>query len=427
MSPNYDFIIVGAGVAGCAAAYTAAKAGLRTLVIERGKTPGSKNVTGGRLYAHSLEALIPGFASEAPVERSVTRERLSFLTDQSGVTLDYVTGENPNPSLRSYTVLRARFDAWLFGKAAELGAELLPATRADSLIKKEDSYCGIKTDKGDYYAPVILLADGVNSLLAQREGLARKPAPGQLAIGVKEVIKFTPEQMHDRFQCVGDLGMAWLFVGSPTNGHLGGGFLYTNKDSISLGLVFGLHGSSKDKPPLAAMLKKFKEHPVIAPLVTGGEIIRYPGHMVPEGGISMLPALVTNGVMIAGDAAGMCINVGYTIRGMDLAIASGRYAAETAIQAHKDHRYNRDELTLYVEKLERSFVLQEMQLYGQAPQALNNERVFNAYPELANNLMHDIFTVDGQPRSLISKFMNNAMATGAYNIIKDGIQILRSI
>lgn len=424
---DYDFIVVGAGVAGCAAAFTAARAGLKTLVIERGKTPGAKNVTGGRLYAHSLEALIPGFAAEAPVQRCVTRERLSFLTEEEAVTIEYAGKENPDPALRSYTVLRASFDAWLWSKAAEKGAELLPSTRVDGLIKDGDDYVGVFTEKGEYHAPVTLLADGVNSLVAQRAGLARKPEPGQLAIGVKEVIKFSPEQMRDRFECVGNQGMAWLFVGSPTEGHLGGGFLYTNFDSISIGLVFGLHGASKDKPPMSEMLKRFKDHPAIAPLLDGGQVIRYPGHMVPEGGISMLPGLVNNGVMIAGDAAGMCVNVGYTIRGMDFAIAAGRCAAETAIQAHKDNRFNRDELTLYNELLERSFVLPELSLYSNAPQALNNERVFSAYPRLACSLMSDLFTVDGQPRSLLSKFWGRARETGAVNLIRDGIQILGAL
>ena len=73
---KFDAIIVGAGVAGCTAAYVMAKAGLDVLVIERGDTAGSKNMTGGRLYAHSLEKIIPGFAQSAPVERKITKEDL---------------------------------------------------------------------------------------------------------------------------------------------------------------------------------------------------------------------------------------------------------------------------------------------------------------------------------------------------------------
>lgn len=424
---EYDLIIVGAGVAGCAAAFAAARAGLKTLVVERGRTPGAKNMTGGRLYAHSLEALIPRFAEEAPVERCVTRERLSFLTDTEAVTMEYAGQVNPDPAKRSYTVRRATFDDWLWSKAAEKGAELLAGTRVDSLLKEDDFIVGVETAKGEFRAPITLLADGVSSPLGQKMGLTRKPEPSQVAIGVKEILKFTPEQMRDRFECVGDQGMAWLFVGSPTEGHLGGGFLYTNKDSISIGIVFGLHGAGKKKPPLPALMERFKAHPVIACLLDGGTVVQRPAHMVPEGGIGMMPALAGNGILIAGDAAGMCVNIGYTIRGMDFAIAAGRYAAETAVQAHRDNRYNRDELQLYVDLLERSFVLKEMSLYSKAPEALNNERVFTAYPELACKLMGDMFTVDGQAQGLMAKFWGRARETGAINLIKDGFSLLGAI
>lgn len=42
---KFDAIVVGAGVAGCVAAYVLAKEGLDVLVIERGNYAGSKNMT----------------------------------------------------------------------------------------------------------------------------------------------------------------------------------------------------------------------------------------------------------------------------------------------------------------------------------------------------------------------------------------------
>ena len=87
----FDVVIVGGGLAGCAAAYALAKAGVEVVVVERGAFSGSKNMTGGRLYGHSLEKLIPGFAESAPVERLITRERLSFLTDDSATTMDFAS------------------------------------------------------------------------------------------------------------------------------------------------------------------------------------------------------------------------------------------------------------------------------------------------------------------------------------------------
>lgn len=424
---DYDLIIVGAGLAGCSAALVAARGGLKTLAIERGKKPGAKNVTGGRLYAHSLESLIPNFAEEAPVERCVTTERLSFLTDKEATTIEYSGPESPDFAKRSYTVLRAKFDPWLWSKAEAEGAELMPSARVDSLLSENGIFNGVKVGKKEIHAPIVIIADGVNSMISQKAGLAKKPLPGQMAIGVKEVIEFDERTMRDRFGCIDNRGMAWLFAGSPTDGHLGGGFLYTNKSSISLGLVFGLHGGAKDRPGVPAMLERFKRHPAIAPLLDGGKTIQYPAHMVPEGGLSMVPPLLGNGVMIAGDAAAMCINLGFTVRGMDFAIAAGQIAAETALEAHRANDFGFEQLSMYRDKLAESFVLKEMKLYSEVPAALDNERVFSAWPKMVCGLMSDMFTVDGEAKSLTSKFWNRARETGAIHLVKDGIQLLGAL
>ena len=132
-----DLIVVGAGPAGSAAALVAARAGLDTLLIERGNFAGAKNMTGGRLYAHSLEKLLPGFAEEAPVERVVTRERISMLNETDAVTVEYAAPQAQNAASRSYTVLRTAFDQWLCGKAEEAGAQLVPGVRVDELLVRD--------------------------------------------------------------------------------------------------------------------------------------------------------------------------------------------------------------------------------------------------------------------------------------------------
>ena len=99
----FDAIIVGAGLAGSVAALVLAREGAQVLVIERGNSAGAKNVTGGRLYAHSLEHIIPGFAESAPVERLITHEKLAFMTEKSAMTMDYCNGDETSPV--SYTHL----------------------------------------------------------------------------------------------------------------------------------------------------------------------------------------------------------------------------------------------------------------------------------------------------------------------------------
>lgn len=197
---KFDAIVVGAGVAGCVAAYVLAKEGLDVLVIERGNYAGSKNMTGGRLYAHSLERVMPGFAEEAPVERLVTREKISFITDDDSVTLDYHTGEAFSAEAASYTVLRGKFDQWLQEKAESEGAQFIPGIRVDRLLQDETGrVTGVQAGEDELLAECVILADGVNSLLAQSIGLLPKYHAHQYAVGAKEVIGLSKQVINDRF------------------------------------------------------------------------------------------------------------------------------------------------------------------------------------------------------------------------------------
>ena len=424
----FDAIIVGAGLAGCTAGYLLAKAGLEVLVIERGNSAGSKNMTGGRLYAHSLERIIPGFADEAPVERRVTREKISFLTEDSAVTLDYQRQGGATPLSASYTVLRGSFDQWLMEKAEAEGAQFVPGVRVDELLFKDGKVAGVKAGDEVLEGRVVILADGVNSLLGEKAGLVSPVSPHHVAVGVKELIELTPTQMHERFGISGDEGLAWLFAGSPSNGQLGGGFLYTNKTTVSLGLVFGLHGITATDRSVPQMLEDFKNHPFVQPLIAGGELLEYSAHVVPEGGLNMMPEIVGNGVLIAGDAAGLCINAGYTIRGMDLAVASGEAAAKTVIEAKRTGDYSATGLARYRSLLQESFVLHDMHLYKKLPAFLENPRMFTEYPRLVTGIFSDIFTVDGTPeRPVWRKLLARGRQVGLLNLMKDGIKGVRAL
>ena len=196
---KFDAIVVGAGVAGCVAAYVMANAGLNVLVIERGNFAGSKNMTGGRLYAHSLEKIMPGFAQQAPIERKVTHEKISFLTDDSAVTIDYQAEQHSSPMQQSYTVLRSKFDQWLMGQAEATGAQFIAGILVDELVIKEGRVIGIKAGEDIIEASVTILAEGVNALLSQSIGKGLDSSPGNLAIGVKELIELPQQQLEDRF------------------------------------------------------------------------------------------------------------------------------------------------------------------------------------------------------------------------------------
>lgn len=419
---KFDAIIVGAGVAGCVAAYVMAKAGLDVLVIERGETAGSKNMTGGRLYAHSLESIMPGFARSAPVERKITKEKISFLTAASAVTLDYHAQPGDVPAKESWTVLRHGFDSWLMEQAEAAGAQCITGVRVDSLIQENGRVTGVQAGEDILEASVVVLADGVNSLLGRAIGMVQKSEPHHYPVGVKELISLPAKTLQDRFGVTGDEGAAWLFAGSPSDGLMGGGFLYTNRESVSLGLVCGLHGIENARKSVPQMLEDFKQHPVVKPLIEGGTLLEYSAHLVPEGGIAMLPKLVGDGVLIVGDAAGMCLNLGFTVRGMDLAIAAADAAAQTVIAAKASNDFSQSQLAKYQQKLEQSCVIQDLRHYRKVPALMENPRLFQQYPQMAANIMADLFTIDGaKPTPLWSTLLKQSKHVGLMNIVKDCI------
>ncbi len=223
--------------------------------------------------------------------------------------------------------------------------------------------------------------------------MVKKVDPHHCAVGVKEVIQLSKQQINDRFGCNDNEGAAWLFAGMPSAGHMGGGFIYTNEDSISLGLVFGLHNIDQASKSVPQMLEDFKNHPTVKPLVEGGKQVEYSGHVVPEGGAAMLPKMVGDGVMIVGDAAGLCLNVGYTVRGMDLAIASGEAAAKAAIKAKEVGDFSETILSAYTSELKSSFVMKDLELYKSLPGFLDNTRMYNEYPAMVTAMMNDLFTI----------------------------------
>ncbi len=395
-----DAIIVGGGLAGCAAAYAMAKAGLDVMVVERGNFCGAKNSSGGRLYGHSLEKLIPNFAEEAPIERKIVKERISLMTEDSAMTIEYGSPKLGAQKTASYSVLRSKFDKWLADKAEEAGAMVATCLLVDDLIQEDGKVVGIKCGDEEVYADVVILADGVNSLLAQKLGMKQELDPSQVAVGVKEVIQFDEKVINERFGVTSGEGAAWMMAGDPTCGNLGGAFLYTNKDSVSIGIVTTISDIGRVETSVPDMVDRVKAHPAIAPLLEGGKVVEYSAHLVTEGGYKMVPELVRDGVIVAGDAAAFVINLGYTVRGMDFAIESGRLAAEAVIKAKAKNDFSAASLASYKALLEDSFVMKELKMYQNFPALLECHEIFNDIPSMANDFASQLVTVTGTPVAL---------------------------
>jgi len=379
-------------------------------------------MTGGRLDTHSLEKIMPGFTAEAPLERRVTREKLSFMTDDSMTTIDFQSQGLAHTGSDSYIVLRSLFDHWLCDKAEAAGANVITGVRVDELLRKDDRVCGIKAGDDEIETDVVVLADGVNSLLATQAGLKQELTPHQVAVGFKEVIALPAQTIEDRFGLNAKEGAAWLFVGC-THGGVGGGFVYTNAESISVGMVVTLSEIEKLGVAVPELLEEFKSHPIIKPLIKGGTLAEYSAHLVPEAGKAMMPKLYGDNVLLVGDAAGLVINLGYQVRGMDLAIGSADCAAHAVMAAKAKSDFSAASLADYERRLCESFVGRDMDFYSKFPHYLEKTpRMFTEYPELMKGILGDMFVVDGQPpRHLRSQVMGHVKDVGFLGLAKDAM------
>jgi len=411
---KFDVIIVGAGLAGLSAAYTLAGHNLDVLVLERGDYPGAKNMTGGRLYINPVRKLLPELWEQAPLERCITHECITFLAKDRSFTIEYSGNEMRQEPCQSYSILRAKFDRWLAERVEEKGIMVVPKTRVDDVIRENGYVAGVRAGGDELRADVVIVCDGVLSLIAEKAGLRKAGNPGDYAVGIKEVIALAPGAINERFGVEGNEGVARLFVGEVTKGIFGGGFLYTNTDSISLGIVLGLEDTSfgATLPEVPLLLNEFKSRLEVIPFLKGGEIVEYSAHVIPEGGFHALSSLFGNGLLVAGDAAGFALNMGVTVRGMDYAIASGHFAALTVLAAKEKESFSAETLSMYKDMLVQSFVLQDFQNFKDFPRVLKNPRFFAHYPERIGNLLRDIYTIPAGPKEkLFSTFKKHLFST----------------
>jgi electron transfer flavoprotein-quinone oxidoreductase len=398
---RFDAIIIGAGPAGSSCAYTLAKAGKSVLLVERGASAGSKNVTGGRLYTYALEMIEPGLHERAPLQRKVVREQIMTLAERSAVTIDYVDYGFGEDVPQSYTVLRAPFDEWFAAEAEAQGAATACGILVDELLEEKGFITGIRAGEDEIRADVVVAADGINSLIAQKAGLFGDITPKHVGVGVKEIIELPEEVIRARFNLVGDEGAARVILGC-TEGIAGGGFLYTNQDSLSLGIVFNPEEAAKHGKKIHEILQDLKTHPALAPLLEGGTTTEYAAHLVPELGLSGVPKkLFREGLLVIGDAAGFAINAGISLRGIDLAIVSGLAAAKAILKTENSAQVG----PVYLEELENLHLLPTMRLFAGWHQIMSIPRLYTEYPRIVDEAMRFLFTVDGKVPEKATKAM----------------------
>lgn len=405
---RFDVIVVGAGLAGSAAAMVAARAGLNVALIERGQKPGGKNYFGGAIYTHAIAELLPDFMSRRPpFERPVTEAGFWFLGADGLTRVTVQGGKLADGTPDAYTTLRAPFDLWWAEQAQKEGAFLIPKTTVVDFIREPDGQViGVKTDRpqGELYAPVVIICEGVNNLLTQKLGLSEHDLePAHLALGIKQVIALPPETINARFGLPdGDHGLAASVLGDVSLGLPGMGFIYTNSKTLSVGLGVMLATLAEYKLKPYEVLERYLKHPAIAPLVAGGQLLEYGGHLIPEGGYHDMPKLYTGGALVAGDAAAMVNALHW--EGTNMAIIAGKLAGETAIEAHGRSDFSQKVMAGYAERLKQSFILQDLKQYRRFSQFLDTHPEFmDIYPTFLNDALGDFFTAYGRPKKELFK------------------------
>ncbi len=420
-----DTVIVGAGPAGITAAYTLAKAGKEVVVLERGDYPGSKNMFGGAIYAQPVAEIFPEFWKSAPVERSSVEHKYALLGDEDGTVISYRNGKHAREGhYNSFTVIRSKWDRWCAEQAEAEGAFIVPETLVESLIIEDGKVVGVKTEQEEFYARVTIVADGVNSLLAKQAWNYPEITPQNVALGVKEVISLPKEKIQDRFNVDEKTGVIYTVLGGPMQGMVGLSYVYTNLESVVVGLGVTLEDLAHSKTKPYELLNQLKKHPVIAPLIEGGELLEYSAHLIPEGGYKAMPPLYKDGVMIAGDAAMLVNNV--HSEGTNLAMMSGKFAAETAIQAIERDDFSANMLSLYRKKLEDSFVLKDLKTYKDTIDTLEkNSKIFlGFYPQKVNEFMNQFTGVDSIPKKVkYRQFIGGVIAQRSFCLINDGLKL----
>jgi electron transfer flavoprotein-quinone oxidoreductase len=430
---DFDVIVIGAGIAGAVTAYLLARQGRSVVLIERGEAPGSKNLSGGVLYCAGMVEVFPDFLEAAPIERVITRNYINFLNAASSVGIDYKDTRLGDP-VNAVTVLRAKLDPWLAGKCEEAGVFLMAGVRVDRVLTKDGPtgkrVVGVAAGEDELRAHVVVAADGVNSFIAQEVGLRAKAPLNHLATGVKCVVTLPRESIQARFNLAGDQGAAFAVVGDCTQGVGGGGFMYTNTDSISVGVVLRLDDLTAKGKVATDVFDHFLAHPFIAPYLDGGQVIEYGCHLVAEGGLAMVGQITMDGMVVVGDAAGLTLNTGLTVRGMDLAVASG-VAAAAGIGSALDHKDPSEAgLAGYREALFASAAGKDMVTYAKAPAFLEVERMYKDYGELIGNVLYGAFHLDNTPRKHLIKVAAGAFKKSPVKIkhlISDAIAGVRAL
>ena len=274
---------------------------------------------------------------------------------------------------------------------------------------------------------MVIACDGVNSFLAKEAGLHGEVDPANYTVGVKETIALPRSVIDERFGVRGDHGVDYEIIGC-TGDVPGGGFIYTNADTVAVGLVLSLPALAAGGRRPEALLRAMKAHPAIAPLVEGGEVKEYSAHVIPEAGLDMMPELIGDGMLVAGDAAAMCLAAGIWLEGVNFAIGSGAAAGRAAARALRQGDTSAVGLAGYRTRLETSFVMADHRKLRDAPHLVMSDLAQRQLPAVACGVAERMFRVDNpDPKPGLRKILRSEMKANGVKLRTAASQTLRAL
>jgi electron-transferring-flavoprotein dehydrogenase len=372
-----DVLIVGGGPGGLSAALRLAQLQkadggepLAIAVLEKARDAGGHMLSGALLDPRALAELVPDFATKgAPLAAPVHDDRVYFLT--SGASLKFPITPPPLANHGNYIISLNKFAKWLASLVEAEGIDLFTGFAGTDVLYEGEQVVGVRTgDRGidrhgqkkptyepgvDIRAKVTIFADGVRGnltkALVRRKQLDRGRQPQLYAIGIKELWEVPKDRLP--------AGTVTHTLGYPLrHEEFGGSFIYAMPDGLlSVGFVAGLDYKDPNFDPHATY-QRFKQHPLMAKLLEGGQLVRYGAKALPEAGWYAIPQTFTDGALIVGDAAGFLNSL--RLKGIHLAMKTGMLAAETAFEAVRAGDVSAARLQRYQARIDLSDVKREL-------------------------------------------------------------------
>jgi electron transfer flavoprotein-quinone oxidoreductase len=433
MGDDFDAIVVGAGMAGSSAAIRLAQGGANVLLLERGPEAGTKNLSGGLLWGNDLDRILPNWSREMPLERHLVRKRFGVLTPARSLAFDFEDDGWRSAPYVAHSVLRSRTDAWLARQAEAAGATVVTSVPVERLAWEGRAVRGVVQGGETMRAPVTIVADGANSRLALGTPIRPSPRLSEDAteLGIKEVYRLDAARLEERFRLAPGEGHAeeWV-LGLFPPGVMAGGFLYTNQDTISLGVIANVRSLFGGTAYAHDLVERFKQHPSIRSALAGAELVEYGAKLISSGWASRPAAFHGDGWLVAGDAAGFVFSNGLVIQGMNYAIRTGLEAAETALAARAAHDASAARLAEYDRRLASTGILGDFRDFARIDRVKWNPRFYTAYPRFATELFRSLMGQSTGPKRSVRRLLREAQKAAGVptrTLLGDGVEAFRDL